>query len=115
MSHDRHPKSHDNHAPRTDAFTSDGLFYVVACVVGLLILSVIVSVTICYVYRKKRESWDVRVQNGSYSDRNDEAISAGANGEMIREVAEGDDRSEFDFDAVTDSVEEKVMTITGCH
>ena len=74
-----------------------------------------ISVTICCVFHKKRDTWVLQAQNGSYSDRNDRAIAhAGqTNGDVgIREVVgegEGEgEGSEFDFDAVADSVEMKV-------
>lgn len=69
--------------------------------------------TICCVYHKKRGLWELQAQNSSYSDRNNEAISAGTNGE-IREVVDGDEPSDFDFDAVANEVEMKVKFRTRC-
>ena len=86
------------------------MLVVVLC---LLLLALMVSVTICCVFRKKREMLVLQAQNGSYSDRNDQAIAAGqTNGTvgMIREVADEEmEEPDFDFDAVTDSVEMKVI------
>ena len=78
-------------------------WYVCCCYIAL-----IVSVTVCCVHHKKKGILVLQAQNSSYSDRNDEAINAGANGE-IREVVEGDEHSDFDFDAVAEEAEMKVI------
>ena len=60
--------------------------------------------------------WDIQPQNGNYSDRNEQAINAAAcqgnGGTQIREVTDGgdDEETEFDFDAVADTVEMKVLS-----
>ena len=103
--------SHDTHMHflfSAGNFNLDGIYYVVAVVVCLLLLALIVSVTVCCVHHKKKGILVLQAQNSSYSDRNDEAINAGANGE-IREVVEGDEHSDFDFDAVAEEAEMKVI------
>jgi hypothetical protein len=90
-----------------NTFISDGIFYVVAVIICLLLLALIVAVTICCVVHKKKTEWELQTQqNGGYSDRNDEAISGGANGEMI----DGESPSNFDFDGVTEAVEMKACS-----
>lgn len=73
----------------------------------VLLVALIVSVTVCCVRMKKKEDWDL-AQNTDYV-RRDDAINHGANGEVIREAAEGEDPSDFDFDAVAEAAEEKVI------
>ena len=83
-----------------------------AVVLCLLFLSLIFSVTICCVVRKKRDSWVLQAPNGSYSDRNVAAIGEGTDngGVSLQEVMErqGDDSPDFDFDAMADEVAMKV-------
>ena len=80
------------------------------CIIFLLLLALIVAVTICCVCQKKKAvNWELQAQNGGYSDRNDEAINGGAVGEMIGEMIDGGSPVNFDFDAVAESVEMKVI------
>lgn len=95
-----------------DGFISDGIIYVVVCVVCLLALALIIAITICCVCHKKREEWDMTettdYMGGSPTNG---TINSGAapNGEVIRETTE--EQSDFDFDALAESVEMKVYTV----
>ena len=84
----------------------------VAVVLFLLLLALMISITVCCVFRKKREMWILQAQNGSYSDRNDGAMAEGTRengGVSLREVVEGEvEAPEFDFDAVAGDGEMKV-------
>ena len=91
----------------TDGFIFGGLFYVVAVIICLLLLALIVAVTICCVVHKKKTTWELQAQNGGYSDRNEEAINGGAVGEMT----DGENPGSFDFDAVAESMEMKVISM----
>lgn len=92
-----------------DRFISDGIFYVIASVVCLIVLALIIAVTICCVCHKKREEW-VLSETTDYmgGSRANGTINSGAaaNGEVIRETTE--EQSDFDFDALAESVEMKV-------
>ena len=84
-----------------------------AVVLCLLLLSLIISVTICCVFRKKKaEAWEMHAPNGSYSDRNVAALGEGTEngGVSLQEVVEeeGEESPDFDFDAMADDMEMKV-------
>ena len=93
-----------------DGFISDGIFYVIACVVCLLVLALIIAVTICCVCHKKREEWDL-TETTDYmgGNRTNGTINSGtgSNGEVVGETTT-EEQSDFDFDGLAESVEMKV-------